>query len=470
MSQDENQLITIQSGISEFSNQFEKYLQELQLPEQGVLVSESERFVVLQNIPNAIERLTLERKVSAMYISKFIAACGAGLFDAALNFLWNEIITNLRIKVAQFDMNYFIDSVITDSKRKSAFKSESDLVKLDDWELVKGCKDTGIITDIGYRHLDYIRDMRNHASAAHPNHNDIDGLQLVSWLQTCIREVFAKDPEGPVLEVKRLLSNLRNHTLTEDDVPSIKMNIERMPVEIVDSCMRAGFGMYSDPGTDVLIRNNLKLIIKILWSNCSEEEKNNIGIKYAVFAGNAEIDRKQLTSEFLDFVSGKAYLPESEREIQIGRALDDLSNAHSGFNNFYSEPPLVRILSSYIGDTGIVPGNVNYTYVKVVVMCYIGNGYGVSSAAEPIYEELISKFTDPQVKVFLNLFLDRDFNSRLQFTMCKDRVSSLAERFRLITANERYKAILELIISSTGGQLTNIYKNTEFIKKVEQIN
>lgn len=40
-------------------------------------------------------------------------------------------------------------------------------MKLDDWELVKGCKDTGIITQIGFKHLDYIRDMRNHASAAH---------------------------------------------------------------------------------------------------------------------------------------------------------------------------------------------------------------------------------------------------------------------------------------------------------------
>src|SRR5690606_19238860 len=135
--------------------------------------------------------------------------------------------------------------------------------------------------------------------------------------------------------------NLRSHTLSEDDVPSLKMNIERMPVEIVDSCIRGAFGMYSDPTTDIIIRNNLKLIVKILWNNSSEEEKNNIGIKYAVFAGNAEIDRKLLTSEFLEFVSGMAYLPESEREIQIGRALEDLSNAHNGFNNFYNEPPFV---------------------------------------------------------------------------------------------------------------------------------
>ena len=42
-----------------------------------------------------------------LYISKFIAACGAGLFDAAINFLWNETVVNLRNKVIRFDMDYF---------------------------------------------------------------------------------------------------------------------------------------------------------------------------------------------------------------------------------------------------------------------------------------------------------------------------------------------------------------------------
>ena len=31
---------------------------------------------------------------------------------------------------------------------------------MDDWELISGCLKTGIITDIGYRHLDYIRDCK----------------------------------------------------------------------------------------------------------------------------------------------------------------------------------------------------------------------------------------------------------------------------------------------------------------------
>ena len=48
-----------------------------------------------------------------------------------------------------------------------------------------------MISDIGYRLLDNIKFMRNWASAAHPNQNELTGLQLIEWLETCIREVIS---------------------------------------------------------------------------------------------------------------------------------------------------------------------------------------------------------------------------------------------------------------------------------------
>ena len=103
-----------------------------------------------------------------MYVSKFVSSAAAGLFDAALNYLWNETIRNLRGKVFKFDLKYFYDSIISDPARRSKFKSEEDLVHIEDWELIKGCKTTGIITEIGYRHLDYIRDMRKLGQRSSP--------------------------------------------------------------------------------------------------------------------------------------------------------------------------------------------------------------------------------------------------------------------------------------------------------------
>ena len=170
-----------------------------------------------------------------------VAACGAGLFDAALNFLWDEVVSKLRRKVVQFDLEYFFDTAIKDPNERKKFGTEEHLSEIDDWTLVKGCHGCGIITEIGYRHLDYIRGMRNWASAAHPNQYEITGFQLLAWLETCISEVIAREIEGPAIEVRRLLRNLREQTLTVADVPPVAASIQTLPVDLSTALLRSGF-------------------------------------------------------------------------------------------------------------------------------------------------------------------------------------------------------------------------------------
>ena len=185
-------LVPINTSISDFSQGFVSFLQNLDLPSEGILVDLDERYRVIQMFPHVVTLIQPESRAVSPYLSKFIAACGAGLFDAALNFLWDETVLHLRNKVISFDLNYFYDTVETDPSKRSKLKDEDDLVEISEWELIKGCKDIGILSDIGYKHLDYIRDMRNWASAAHPNQNQLSGLQLITWLETCIKEVIAK--------------------------------------------------------------------------------------------------------------------------------------------------------------------------------------------------------------------------------------------------------------------------------------
>lgn len=459
----------VASSVDTFSKGLHQYLEMLNLPSENVLVEPEERLDVLNNLPRVVSHLTPELRSNSMYISKFVAACGAGLFDAALNFLWNETVINLRGKVIRFDMDYFLNSVVTDSKRRATFKNEEDLNKIDEWELIKGCKDTGIITEIGYKHLDYIRDMRNHASAAHPNHNDLDGLQLSSWLQTCIKEVLAKEPEGPVLEVKRLINNLRNNKLSKKDLPPIRSNIEMLPTDLVDSTIRAVYGMYTDPQLDVQIRNNLKIVAPSLWSNCSDESKKNLGLKYAMFSANADLDRKNLAHEFLQFVEGLAYLPKEQIVLDMNQALDNLLHVHNGHNNFHNEPPHARLLAAYVPTTGEIPDLVLEKYVKVVTMCAIGNGYGVSDAANTYYKVLINRFLEMHIVHFVRLIKDSDVNSRLQFPLCARKFKLLAEEFSTRVANLTLKKALEFIAQSPTKNLDKIGKSSEF-KRILQKN
>ena len=173
------ELPNISLALQQFTGGLSAFLEQFGLPSQNVLVDINERAITINNIPSTIEKISDTKRQNSIYISKFVAACSVGLFDAALNFLWDETIAELRKRVALFDLAYFYDAVITDEKQRLRYKTEDDLKNIDDWQLIRGCKDVGLITDIAFRHLDYIRDMRNYASAAHPNQNDITGLQLV---------------------------------------------------------------------------------------------------------------------------------------------------------------------------------------------------------------------------------------------------------------------------------------------------
>lgn len=460
---------SVQENVDGFYSGFNQYLDILGLPTKSILIDKDERGVVINNIPSIVNRLTVEQKEDAMYISKFIAACGAGLFDAAINFLWNETILNLRNKIIRFDLNYFLDSIITDTKRRASFKTEDDLKKIDDWELIKGCKDTGIITEIGYKHLDYIREMRNFASAAHPNQNNIDGLQISSWLQTCIKEVLAKEPEGPVIEIKKLIHNIRNQVLTQADTPLIIGNINRLPTELVDSLLSAIFGMYTDTKAGVDIKNNIYFIAPTVWDNCSKQAKNDTALKYVTFSVNAEVDRRNLAHKFLDIVDGLSYLPKDQKVLDMDEILKSLSSAHYGYNNFYNEPIYAKALLKYVPRTGEIPEILEEKYVKVLIECSLGNGYGVSEGALEYYDSMLSLFSDRQFFIFVKLLNDSDIKNKLYNSSCLRRYKNLAEEFYDKTINMHLKEVLKYIINMNQSVLPKISEDNKFKELMKKI-
>jgi hypothetical protein len=152
-----------------------------------------------------------------VYLSKFAAAVAAGLFDAALNYLWDETVFELRRRIAQYDLSYFYDNAVSNQDKRQKLTTADDLTKLDDSELILGAKAIGLLSELGYKHLDFIRYMRNWASAAHPNQNEITGLQLISWLERCLKEVISLPVSDVALDIKKHLRNVRTQTITDAD-------------------------------------------------------------------------------------------------------------------------------------------------------------------------------------------------------------------------------------------------------------
>jgi len=455
--------------VDQFSMGLTRYLANTGLPTQDVLVNVQERATVLTQLPSVAGELPEPQRHEAMYVSKFVAACGAGLFDAALNYLWDETIRDLRRKVARFDLAYFYDAVITDTKRRSKFHTEDDLKDIQDWELIRGCRDTGLITDIGYRHLDYIRDMRNHASAAHPNQNDISGLQLLSWLQVCIREVLSKEPSGAVIEVRRLLRSLREEVFSPANVAPVAQAVQVLPAELSVSLLRNVFGMFCDTQLDTQVRANIQLIAPALWAVVDDPCRHDIGFRHASYSANAEVNKATLAHQFLQIVDGLAYLSEDVRALELNGLINALQTAHNGFDNFYTEGPIAESIRRYVPANGQIPESVKSNYVKILVMCRIGNGYGVSWAAKDVYDELIGKFQDNEIKTFCLLAMDPHVSSRLQATQCAEFYKELAQGFVARVSNNALKLVLDFIIGFRQELLSKMGSTSDFRKLMAQV-
>ena len=333
--------------LEEFESTLLSALEAVGLPSEGVLVDMEQRFRIFQNYPNIVALLTDEQRSQSLYLSKLLAAVGAGLFDAALNYLWDETIAELRRRVARYDLAYFFDIAVSSPDRRKNLHTEDDLDQISDQDLIRAAREIGLISDIGYQQLDLIRYMRNYASAAHPNQNEIQAYQLMGWIETCIKEVITLPETQLVAETKQLLRNVRRGAISSENALATAEFFEALPQESADNIAAGFFGIYVDEDSDERARDGVRLLMPEIWAHVSETKRREFGVKYGKYIANGDTDKSDKARELLDVVDGATYLPAEVRVTDISSALDELLAAHRG-TKLLSEAGPARRLSGLL--------------------------------------------------------------------------------------------------------------------------
>lgn len=454
------------SQIKQFEDGLLNFIEQYGLPVERVLVQVSERLKVFNNAKDVIERISLEQRQRSIYVSKFIAAAGVGLFDAALNYLWDETIYELRRRVGQYDLAYFYDAAVgSTSDNRKKLKTEDDLIKIDDNALIKGSYEIGLISDLGFKHLERIRYMRNWASAAHPNQHQITGLQLIEMLETCIIEVIALPLSNIVTQIKLLLANIKTNIIDETTAKEIAIFFTNLSEEKASTLAEGFFGIYTQPDTTSQIRQNVRLLIPYLWNRLDEQTKYQFGVKYARFVANNDQDKKNLSREFLETVSGLSYIPDDIRAAEVLTAIENLLLAHRGNDNFHNELPFAQQLQRLTGETGRIPKGINNKYVLCLVEVFLTNGNGIAWNAEPTYLSLLEQLNAEQSLTAVLSFDSLNISSRLQHSLCQKKFKELLE---IIKNKVSTPAVKELINDIEGykGPLDRMKNDSNIKRKV----
>ncbi len=464
---------TLQTSIAAFSPALASYLSGIGLPTQDVLSPVAERRKIVDALANALDVLSLNERAKAYYLTRFTVAVSVGLFDGALTYLWDETVKALRRLVANFDLAYFYSVAEQISSRNKNFHSEEDLTQVADHDLLEACRRIGLLSDVNYKRLEHVNYMRNHASAAHPNENQIDGYEMLGLLTSCLKHAITATPQHSVIQIKMLLENIRTQVVPPGDATIIGEDIAKLGTGRIDDLLWTIFGIYVDRKQTPQTRANIELLAPYAWPAASEDRKYEIGAKYGTFRKNADIARKDAAERFLAVVKGSGYKDEDSLAGELIDKLGNLKTVHYGYNNFYHEYAHAKILGDSLPLNGLVPRAARGPWVKVICTCFIGNGLGyregVDESAALYYKNYIGNFTDAEIVEFLFLFADAEFSAPLPYSKCDRRTRSLAGVLLKKSQNVFVQRALQLIIQAPQHTLGNIWITSAFQTEMQNI-
>ena len=389
----------------------------LRLP-RNILASDDEIEAAWSNLPRVLKKIPPDLRTESL--ARMCVAVAVGLFDSAINYVWNSAVIELRDKVKRFGLN-----VVSQVIGKNDF-DENALQDLKDAELLDLCLKLNLITEDGYFFLDQCRDIRNNFSAAHPAVGKIDDSEFLAFVNRCAKYALG-DEKNPVgVDIQAFITALKASRFSKEQrnqwVKRLKDTHEAQR-ELLFGTLH---GIYCDPASSQESRLNARNIANRFVESFTPQIKSDLIDRHQEYLAKGDIKRHKASQQFFEKLGLLSLLDESERHSLISNACKKLLSVHQAFDNFYNEPPFAERLTQ-IASQGAVPDTCKEEIVTTVMTCAVGNPYGVSHAAYPHYKKIIQSFSPSEIVTMLNLPKSRTIvGNRIRVhTRCRKEFKSL---------------------------------------------
>lgn len=453
------------------STKFESFLKSLALPTTNVIASTGERKIVGENLPEFLNSISDEDKAEARYLSKFVGATAIGLFDAALNYVWNEVVINLRKKAVMYGIDLFFDAAVG-GKHREFYCSEEDLGGLKDQVLLDTCRKLELISDIVYRKLVHILTMRNQIAASHPNVESIGGFELLGWLQTCVKDVLQDKPSESAIQIQSIILNIKatTDTLDTQNLGHFEAGLKDLSSAHIHNLLITLFGLFLADESSQVLRKNVALLATPIWSHSFESVKTKLAARIDGYRSNFQEEKINRAKEFLTLVDGLHFESLPAKVIALEELVRRLNEAHAAWDNFYNEPPIMKEILAYVKSDTDIPSEVKPQLIEAVLKCRIGNGVnyskGVSSAGKPLYTTFLKLLDDSSIATAIWYLYQPHINSRLYNENCKAAMNEMLIDVKEIVISSRLlEAVDFLLLDINGAHKAN--KNKTFISLMD---
>jgi hypothetical protein len=450
-----NEIVRTESNdlISQQVNAVTTMLEDFGLPSDNILANAQERQIIDKNLPVYLRTLAPEIKKDARYLSKFVVGAGFGLFDYALNSVWNEVAIALQKKAIAYGIEIFFDAAVG-GKLREAYKTEEDLPGLKDVVLLDTCKKLELIAKTTYKKLAYILDMRNDIGISHPTNYVINAFELLSWLQTCVQDVLNDQPSGAAIQVKAFIENLRKGTDILDDkqVKTIAPRIESLASYHCTNILKTLFGIFVAPDTSSVVRKNISLLAPMVWNATPEEPKYKLGIALEGYNNNLNKEKHNLGVTFFMVCGGNRYRSPTERLVAIESLNQELLDKHRGLDNFYHEVPIIQSIMSYIETSADIPQEIASSLIETIILCRIGRGVAYNNGVSPVGKRYYSCFFnllgDKYAPAFIEKLTDSEIQRQLENAIRLKQCHEMIQEVKSFVLDERLLECLQYMLDN----------------------
>ena len=389
------------------------------------MASDEEIAYAWRDLPRELR--TIPPLLRGELIARMCVAVRVGLFDGAINYVWNVTVLHLRQRIREFGLP--VVSQILNRKFE-----ENDLMDLQDNNLIEFCLKLNLITEDGFFFLDQCRETRNNFSAAHPAMGTINDREFITFLNRCVRYALSDESSLVGVDFTEFIAAVKGNRFTEEQCEAWVSRLDATHDPQRQLIFGTLHGIYCDPSSAESARLNSFDLCADYTEKFTTAIKSDLIDRHSDYLAKGKTRRHQVSLQFFEDLGLLSLLNKSERHSVISGGVRQLWNVHQAMNNFYNEPPFAERLL-YLSETEPIPRTVQEQFVDTVVGCYIGNGYGVSRAAVQYYQSMIESFSRREIAFLISL---------------RERNSVAARRIQSNSScRTRYRRALELIDSDS---------------------
>lgn len=358
-----------------------------------VLASDEEIEYAWRDLPRELREIPV--LLRGELVARMCVAVSTGLFDGAMNYIWNAAIIQLRTKIRNFGLPIVAQILQVDFEDKH-------LLELQDSRLLELCLKLNLVDEDGYFFLDQCRDVRNNFSAAHPTIGKVNDREFTTFLNRCVRYALADASSPRGVDIGAFITAVKGPRFNANQCGVWVQRLNETHDAQRQMLVGMVHGIYCDPNTSEPARLNSLDVCNALKAGFTASLRSDLVNKHSEYAAKGDEPRHTASLQFFEKIGSLILLNESEQHVIFSRATERLWNVHNGMNNFYNEPPFAERLLE-LSQQGAVPETVQEQFVQTVVCCNIGNGYGVSWAAVVSYEQIIKSFSPREIATMIRL-------------------------------------------------------------------